>query len=309
MRNGNNHALLREQEVGTQFSGVYYVAGVSVKNTRTNNEYMKITLMDRSGSVFANLWEVNKSIQKGMYVSASINVDTYNTAPSYTVRSIVEYRGEVDQCNYMAVVDNPEELKDKFNAYMDILKDYSGVYFDAVKSVFTPEFTDRFFKAPANAGVYYGKVGGALENVINICSNCMAFANTYKFTDDEKAVLLASALLSKAGCVDAYQFENCAVAKTVEGELIGEANLTSKIVQDAFANLSGTAVSKILHGVVSRERSDALPMTKDAILLHSVLDSDRRMVEMFDYIARDEHVDENGFTSFDSFNRRKYFVK
>lgn len=314
----SEHSFLREQSIGTQFSGVYYVSAVSIKKAKNNNEYTEYTLKDKSGTVFAKLWAVDPLIKKGMYASIVLNVDDYNGQASYVVRSIKAYEKEVDTKNYIAVVDDMESLIQSFNSFMssveEISEDKKLPYFKLLTKVFTNEFKEKFFRAPSNMGSYYGKVGGALENTINICRESLTFIKgSYGFTDTEKAVILTSALLSRIGCVQAYTLNNCAVEKTMAGELIGTHYLAANILNDAVNGMlnkdNETQLTKIIHAVTSFEGTENIPVTKEAILLKSVMEIDNKMSEMFDYIYRDEHVDDNGFTTYDSNNKRRYFVK
>jgi 23S rRNA maturation-related 3'-5' exoribonuclease YhaM len=289
---------------------------VSVKKAKNNNEYTEFTLKDKSGSVFAKLWSVDPLIKKGMYVSAVVNVDDYMGAASFIIRSIKEYDKEVKQENYVAVVEDINSLIEQFDGYARILKETSeenklplSNIFDAV---FTKEFKDKFFKSPSGLGNYYGKVGGALENTVNICKGAMNFAGIYGFSSVDKAVLLTSALLSLIGSVDAYTMNDCAVEKTIKGELFGPAFLSASILNDAWKSVKKSEddeiwFTKVYHAVTSNEGSGNIPMTKESILLKNVIMMDSKMSEMFDYIYRDEHI-ENGFTTFDTNGKRCYFV-
>lgn len=310
------HAYLKEQSVGTQFSGVYYVAAVSVKKAKNNNEYTEFTLKDKSGSVFAKLWSVDPLIKKGMYVSAVMNVDDYNGTASFIIRSIKENDKEICQENYISVVENMDDLLAQFRSYEQILKDISTEnklpIFDLFDAVFTKEFKEKFFKSPSGLGNYYGKVGGALENTINICKGAMTFAGIYGFSKTDKAVLLASALLSRVGSVDAFAMVDCAVEKTLKGELEGATFNSYLILNNAWKTLKKSKedeiwFAKISHAVTSQEGTENLPLSKEAILLKNVISIDYKMSEMFDYIYRDEHI-EDGFTTFDTNGKRRYFV-
>lgn len=312
----SEHSYLKEQKIGTQFSGVYYVAGVSIKKAKNNNEFMDITLKDKSGQVFAKLWSVDPKIVKGLYVKAVMNVDSYQNAPSYVLRSIVAYDQPIDPNLYIQTVENEKELVERFENYMKIAKETSEnlnlPLARILESVFTAEFKAKFFKAPSNTGTYYGKVGGALENTINLCIGAMKMADIYKFNPAEQAVLITSALLSRIGCIDAYKMEECNVEQTLNGALVGVQNLSSIVLFDAWKKIEKTTEDKpwflkVYHAVTSLEGTETVPSTKEAILLKSMIGIDSKIVEMFDYIDRDEHIEE-GFTTFDVTNKRRYYV-
>jgi len=155
------HAFLLDQKVGTQFSGVYYVAGVSIKKTVKQTEYSEYTLKDKSGTVFAKLWSIDPSIQKGIYVTASINVEDYKGSPSFIIRAVVPFTKTVDTTLYVQTVEDAAGLIHTFNQYMTIVKESSDTLkaplSGILEGVFTPEFKELFFKAPSNTGTYYGK--------------------------------------------------------------------------------------------------------------------------------------------------------
>jgi len=315
------HAFLLDQKVGTQFSGVYYVAGVSIKKTVKQTEYSEYTLKDKSGTVFAKLWSIDPSIQKGIYVTASINVEDYKGSPSFIIRAVVPFTKTVDTTLYVQTVEDAAGLIHTFNQYMTIVKESSDTLkaplSGILEGVFTPEFKELFFKAPSNTGTYYGKVGGALENTLAICDIASKMSSIYKFNPQEQAVLIAASLLSRIGCVESFEMADCAVEQTKNGALVGIQSLSVLRLFDAWKSYKATStvnnpadkewLLRVIHAVTSLEGTENLPSTKEAILLKNIVGLDAKMVDMFDYIARDSHV-ENGFTTFDVNAKRRYYV-
>ena len=313
------HSFLTQQKIGTQFSGVYYVAGVSVKKTKTDKEYTEYTLKDRSGTEFAKLWGVDPTITKGVYVSAAINVDDYQGKPSFIIRNIALFTKKVDESLYVPVAENVEELKAVFESKLQELKtdsvDLKAPIGGILDSVFTASVKAEFYKAPSNAGVYYGKVGGALENTVNIFKICETLAETYKLSNDEKAVLRTAVLLSRVPSIEVYKMADCATEVTKSGALLGMRSMgilrifeTWKLYRDGTKNPSDKEwFLRILHAMNAQEGTENIPLTKEAVVLQMAIQMDARMVEMFDYINREESF-ENGFTSYDPSSKRKYYV-
>lgn len=313
------HSFLTQQKIGTQFSGVYYVSAVSVKKAKNNSEYTEFTLKDRSGSVFAKLWSVDPTITKGMYVSAAISVDDYQGKASYIVRSITPNTKKVDESLYVPVAENLEDLKEEFEAFFNNLLLEGDAQDAPIRGIFASVLTDavkaELFKAPSNTGVFYGKVGGALENTVNLFWTCDSLSSIYKFSKDERLVLLTSAILSRIAAIEAFKMNDCAAEVTKSGALLGIRTIGLLRIFEAWkAYRDNTKKAsdkewflRILHAMNSADGTDNIPSSKEAIVLQMAIQMDAKMVEMFDYIAREENF-ENGFTTYDAVNKRKYYV-
>lgn len=309
------HSFITQQSVGTQFSGVYYVANVGIKKARNNKEYMDITLKDRSGSVFAKAWEVNPDIVKGMYLYASISCEDYQGSPSYIIRNMEEYTKEVDASLYIPTVADKEALIDFFDKAMaeaGAISDAQKAPIGAIlKGVFKDAVKKAFFNAPSSTGAYYGKVGGALENTVNIVKLVLNMCQVYNLKEDERLIALAGALLSRVSCVETYTMAECVAEETKTGALIGLKSLTMLRFLDTWKELGKGSQDRewfvrLLHVVSSDENSTTKPSTKEAIILKKAIEMDLQMSEMFDYIEREENW-QDGFSTFDTANKRRYY--
>ena len=315
------HSFLLQQKIGDQFSGVYYVSNVSIKKTKSQSEYTEFTLKDRSGTVFAKFWSVDPSITKGSYVSAAINVDDYQGKPSFIIRNIAMNSKEIDESLYVPVAENLEELKSSFESHLKHLSEdgdkNSSPVREILEIVLSPAVKAEFLKVPSSLGVFYGKVGGALENTMNVYQICLTLGKVYGLSEDENLVLRTAALLSLVPSIESYKMNNCAAEITKTGLLLGNRTLGILRTFEAWKTYRDSdSVKKasdkewflrILHAMNSAEATDSIPATKEAILLNMAKQLDSRTVEMLDYIGREECF-ENGFTTYDCLNKRKYYV-
>lgn len=310
------HAFITQQEIGTQFCGIYYVASLNIKKARNNKEYMELSLKDKSGSVFAKFWGIDSNISKGDYIFVNISVEDYQGSPSYIVRSIEQYNEDIDESLYVPIVENKDNLINEFAKFLkgvdDLSLELNSPIGKIVSGVFSPSVKKAFYDAPSSTLAYYGKVGGALENTVNICKVTEKFAEVYRLTNAERLVLMAGALMSRVSCIETYEMSECAAEETKTGSLIGLKNLTVLRFLDVWKNIDKSKEDRewflrLLHVISSDENSTTKPATKEAILLKNAVEMDIKMSEMLDYINREEHW-EKGFSSFDSINKRRYYV-
>ena len=155
-------------------------------------------------------------------------------------------------------------------------------------------------------------------NTVRIAETCLRMVDAYGLNEQEKAILLASALLSRVGAIDAFEFKDCMPALTKKGILLGVGSLTMSRVMSAFKRVAATmtkelkkldheVVIRILHAIASCDGGCVVPMTKEAILLNAAYRMDAEMVNAVDFIANDVNVSEE-FTAYDPIGARRYYT-
>lgn len=310
----SEHKLLTQQQVGTQFTGIYFVSAVSIKKTVTKKDYTEITLRDKSGAVFAKQWENNQNIKKGDFAEATISVEDYKGAPSYIVNKIITTNPPLDMSDYLPTVEDIEaefsEFKDNLENVKKSAENLQSGLEDVLDSVFTASILKTLKKVPSSLGVFYGKAGSAIQNANRLYRLAVSISDTYGLKEDENLILLTSCLLSKVPCVDCYTINDCAPEETKTAKLINFRTLMQMRMFEAWKSLKSSPnrewLFRIMH-VLGCSESDLKPCTKEAIIFARIQEIDNQISESFDYIEREECW-ENGFSTFDVKNGRRYYV-
>jgi 23S rRNA maturation-related 3'-5' exoribonuclease YhaM len=312
------HKFIAQQPIGETFTGIYFVKDVAIKKTTTKKDYTEVTLKDRSGEVYAKFWGlVPDEIKKGLFVVAKVRCEDYRGKASHILEDIcVADNSEVDKSLYLPCVENMEELQSAFHSQLQSLVNdsipLSSPIGNLLLKVFDKDVLKLFFAAPASVSVFYGKIGGALENTLHLLSLCDRAAEVYGLSVKETLVLRAAALTSRLSCIESYEMKDCAAQESKSGTLIGMQGLLSLRLLDAWKKLDikGKAERewflRLLHCVSSNEKT-LKPCTKEAIIFNTMSWLDGKTVEMFNYVNTAEQI-QDGFSSYDTVNHRRYYV-
>ena len=322
--NAQAHALLNHQNIGDTFSGVYYVEQAFVKQTQHGKDYLDLTLRDRSGSRFVKHWGTIDGLEKGSWVFIAAIVEDYMGNPSIIAKNIEITDEPDDLSEYIPAYEDTDKQAERFDEIREELKKLEAKTGDSTAGMLVDEvygnskFFDRFTTAPGGTGPHYGRQGGLLASTVRVADACLKTVDGYRMEDEDKVILLASSLLFRIGAIDSYEFQDCVPVETKRGILLGLNNLTMTRVSSALKRVvtalkkkgegpSQDVVLRILHAVTSYDGVCVTPATKEALLLSSVYNTDREMVDAIEFIEQDTNESDE-FTAFDSTFGRRYYT-
>jgi 23S rRNA maturation-related 3'-5' exoribonuclease YhaM len=320
------HSLIRHQDIGTTFEGIYYVESAFVKQTVNRKDFTDFMLRDKSGARNVKFWSRADGIVKGNFVFIAANVDDYQGNPSIIAKNVEKVDAPDDLSSYIPVYDESgantnATLFDQIRGELAEIEkrtgnSTAGLIVDEVYKNAT--IFNRFVVAPGSGRPHYGRQGGLLANTVRVAVASLSGAESYGLNDQEKAVLLASALLARIGAIEAFEFRDCMPVVTKKGILLGINNLTMNRVSSAIKRVV-TAASKesktvdqetivrVLHAVTAHDGICVKPMTKEAMVLNAAYKTDADIVDAMDFIAADMNKTEE-FTAWDPAMGRKYYT-
>jgi len=318
------HALLHHQEIGDSFDGIYYVENAFVKQTVQGKDYLDITLRDRSGSRFVKFWGTIEGVQKGSWIFVAAVVEDYMGRASIIAKNIEVVAEPDDLSNYIPVHDDADQCAERFDAIREALKkledevedDTAGTLVDEVYG--NAKFFEKFIVAPGGIGPHYGRQGGLLACTVRVADACLKVMDSYRLDNQDKVVLLASALLYRIGAIDAFEFQDCVPVETKRGILLGLNNLTMTRVSSALKRVVAAfqkgekvvnqeVVIRLLHAITAYDGKSVTPATSEALVLQSVVRMDSEMVDAIEFIERDVNEGDE-FTAYDPVLRRRYYT-
>lgn len=318
------HALLNHQEVGSSFEGVYYVEQAFVKKTTSQKDYLDLTLRDRSGSRFVKFWGTIDGLQKGNWVYVAANVEQYMGNPSIVAKNIEIVAEPEDLSNYIPVYDDSDKCAGQFDIIRETLKKLEEETGDKTAGLLVDEvygnskFFEKFVIAPGGTGPHYGRQGGLLACTVRVADACLRTMDNYRLGTQDKVILLSAALLYRIGAIDAFEFQDCAPVETKRGILLGLNNLTMTRVSSALKRVVAVLqkdnnapnqeiVIRLLHAITACDGKSVIPATEEALLLQSVVRTDKEMVDAIEFIERDANKS-GEFTAYDPVLRRRYYT-
>ena len=320
------HAVIRHQEIGTTFEGVYYVESAFIKQTVQKKDFTDLMLRDKSGSRNVKYWGRVDGVAKGDFVFIAAHVDEYLGNPSVVAKNIEKVDEPETLEDYIPQYDSDGALNyaERFDVIKKQLEDVEGRVGNLTASVLISEvygnatFFDKFMNCPGSTTSHYGRQGGLLANVVRVAEACLEGAVAYKLTDKEIVVLIASSLLMRVGAVETYEFQDCMPVMTKRGILLGINNLSMARIASALRRTVTTfsknremidqdIAVRIMHAVTAHSGTDVKPMTKEAMILNYEYETDAKIVDALDFIETDINKGEE-FTSYDPSMKRKYYT-
>lgn len=320
----SGHELIGQKKIGDAFSGTYYVESVFIKKTVQKKDYSDFVLKDRSGSRAVKFWGVVDEVSKGDFVFIAANVEEYHGNPSIVAKNVEKSDPPADMSEYMQVHEDAEQNAEKYDVLHDALKELSEKADDETALAIVDEvygnnsFFSKFVEAPGSDHSHYGVVGGLLANTVRVGQKAYEDSVTYNLNPYEQMLVIASALLSRIGGIDAYAFVDCSATETKQGALLGLNNLTMTRVSSALKRVvakfkkekkrpSQDTIMRLLHAISSCQKNGVQAMTKEAMVLDSAYRIDAEMVHAIDF-CEDDMNDAEDFTAYDSVLRRRYYT-
>ena len=273
--------FVRELQEGAQVECVLLVREAELRTRRDGGHYLRLTLGDRTGSLPADVWDDVASVAEIAVVGAAVEVagrlqvsGRHGTELKLSAVCAAE-PGSFDLAN---LVDGPPRSPAQMEADLRELlatvqdRDLRRLL-DAVFGVDSPLWA-RYRSAPAAKRFHQAYRHGLLEHSLSVAQAVSAISAT--FSEINRDVAVAGALLHDIGKLDAYAFRGSAIEMTDAGKLQGEIALGYYRVRglieriDAFE--AGTAEA-VLHLILSHHGSlehgsPVVPCTREATLVH-----------------------------------------
>jgi 3'-5' exoribonuclease len=307
-------------EVDSTITSIFIVRDKEIRQQKNNNQdYLRLTLGDRSGSVAALSFQ-----------DTDKNWHTFNQGDYVLVRGVVkEYAGR-PQIKLTRVQVLPEDGVDSRDFLPSADRDADEMYeelFGWVRSIADPhikhlleaifgdeEIAGRFRMAPAAKGMHHAYIGGLLSHTLSVIGLCHRVAGHYGPPAVNHDLLLAGAMLHDLGKAWELDWQR-GFDYTDSGRLLGHIVEESFLVNRYIERIEGFPEElrmQLLHIVLSHHGtyefgSPRRPKTVEALILHYVDDLDSKCQAMQDLISAEAGLKGN-WTSFNR-NLGRYLYK
>jgi 3'-5' exoribonuclease len=306
----NGRQSVRELADGQEVAGSFCVRERQLRQKRNGEDFLKLIVADRTGTVEAVAWEdVAESFELAVpgsivHVSGRFTVHP-QFGRSITIEAVRPARdGEFD----------PEDMADGPSVPVERLEADLRSLIETVQQPQLRRLLDRFFGAEsarwarfreAPAAKYYHQAyrHGLLDHTLSVAQGVGAAAALFPGLDRDIAV--TGALLHDIGKTEAYNDDPLAIDLTDAGRLLGEIPLGYYMVRREIEDIGGfdpELAQAILHIILSHHGmlengSPVVPCTREAALVHA-LDNIGGKLGSFDRIER-ELPDGEAWSRFD----------
>ncbi|HNU54008.1 MAG TPA: HD domain-containing protein [Candidatus Syntrophosphaera sp.] len=303
-----------KEYLGKEIQGFYLVAEKELRDGR-NDQYLRLRLQDRSGTIAGNVWKdaknISESFSAGDVVHVKALVNSYKEQIQLNVSQIrfadySEYRLEDFVTRSKK---DPDTLAEQFFAFVDKVENIW--LHKLLQAVFgDKEIFSRFLEAPAAKSWHHNYMHGLIEHTVSVATLCDFVSVMYPVNRD---LLLTGALLHDFGKIFEYNTMP-AIDFTEVGRLIGHLSLSDQYICEQARMIAGFPDEILLnlrhmilahHGEYEKA-SVRLPQTIEALVLHLCDNLDAQSVGVAQML---EAAPENAvWSEYDKLNNRYYHL-
>ena len=251
--------------------------------TKDGEEYLKLGLGDRTGSVSALITDDVPAIREVCQAGVAIRVQGgYSVHPRYGPQLAVRRLRAADpeEVDLEQLTDGPPRSAAQMEADLrEIVGTIHNPHLRALlDAIFGPgtQTWELFRSAPAAKRYHQAYRHGLLEHCLSVAQSVSAISATFPGIDREVAV--TGALLHDIGKLDAYASVGGAIDMTDLGKLQGEIPLGYYRIRRLIEDLPGfpdQLAAAVLHIILSHHGalehgSPVVPCTREATLVHMI---------------------------------------
>jgi len=307
-------------EVNTTVTSIFIVRDKEIRQQKNNNQdYLRLTLGDKSGSVAAlSFNDTDKNwhtCSQGDYVLVRGGVKEYAGRLQIKIDRLQPLPDEgVDARDFLPSAGrDPGEMYDELMGWVRSIEDpWIGKLLETIFG--DEEIAGRFRMAPAAKAMHHAYIGGLLAHTLSVIGLAHRVAGHYGPPAVNRDLLLAGAMLHDLG--KAWELDwHRGFDYTDDGRLLGHIVEESFLIDRFIAGIEGFPDElrvQLLHIVLAHHGtyeygSPRRPKTVEALILHYVDDLDSKCQAMQDQIEAE--MDQKG--NWTSFNRNlgRYLYK
>ena len=289
-----------ELEPNELVQGLFLVQQKDIRQKKTGESYLSLTLGDRTGDVDAKMWDnvqdVIDTFERDNFVRVKGTVALFQNKPQITIHRLqLVADSEIDIADFL-----PASKRDRDEMYAELRGWISGMSNPHLKALLETMFADEamalaYRTAPAAKSIHHGWIGGLIEHVLSLCKLARLTADHYPDVDFD--LLLTGVVLHDIGKIHELTYAR-SLGYSSEGQLIGHITIGVRMVEDAIRKLPSfppTLRDLVEHLIISHHGvlefgSPKVPMYLEAMLLHLIDNMDSKMETMRSHIEKDRQI-------------------
>src|ERR1700730_4536725 len=228
---------LSELQPNQTVLGTFLVSYKDVRQKKSGEPYLTLTLTDRSGELDAKMWdnaaEALNTFERDDFVRVKGLLQIFQNRPQLTLHKIQPVpESEVDLADYL-----PASKRDRDEMFRELQGWIAGMSEPHLKHLLERIFADEsvalaYRTAPAAKTVHHNWIGGLIEHVLSLCRIAKFTAEHYTGIDFD--LLLAGVLLHDLGKIHELSYAR-SFGYTTEGQLLGHIVIGVRMVDEKIA--------------------------------------------------------------------------
>lgn len=292
--------FVSELQANSDITALFLVQAKDVRQKKSGEPYLSLTLGDRSGDIDAKMWDNVEEVLDGFdrddFVKVRGRVQIFQNKPQLTIHRIqkVEDR-EVDLGDFFPV--SSRGLDTMWAELESLIDSLANPHLQALlRALFAdPDIARRFRIAPAAKSIHHAWLGGLLEHVLSLAHLARLTAAHYQEVDLD--LLLTGVVLHDIGKIYELSYDR-SFSYSTEGQLLGHITIAIRMIDEKARALPGFPPRLRLlveHMILSHHGevlfgSPKTPMFLEALLLHHLDNLDSKMESMRQHVKRDKSV-------------------
>ena len=276
-------AFIRDLTDGQTVADCFLVSARSLRQRRSGEHFLTLTLRDRTGALPAVCWENAAALQEIAEPGAVVRVvGRFERHERWGTQLNVQTLAAAEESEYSFtdLVEGPavsvEKMEEDLRRLVDTVQD---PFLQRLLEELIGEGSgvwQRFRRAPAAKFYHQAYRHGLLEHTLSVGQAVHAICNCFPGIDHDLAV--TGALIHDIGKIEAYGQDPAAIDLTDLGRLHGEIPLGYYLVRstieriDGFPRESARALLHILlaHHGSYENGSPVIPCTREATIVHAI---------------------------------------
>ena len=313
-----NKQWIKDFKNGDNISSYFGVLDKTVLKTRTDKNYIDLTLVDSSGAINAKIWDsvdqLQSAFEQGDAVAVNGQIVEYNNELQLKVNQIRRVEKGIDEkygFSYDELIPTTNKDIDKmWIAVKDIIESISNEYLEKlVMKIFT-KYEEMIKKYPASMILHHAYRGGFLEHIFSMVNIADAVCGVYKNADRD--LVITGVLLHDIGKLKELE-TGLTTSYSDEGNFIGHLVLGRDIVIEEISgieNFPDMLRLKLEHIILAHQgkyewQSPREPEFLEALIVYFIDELDTRVNQMKRDIEADKS-DGNWTTKKNYFHRPLY---
>ena len=302
----------------------FVVPSKQVKNKKSGDFYLSVTLADCSGQLQANMWDnvsdALNAFNQDDFIKVKGMVQKYNGRWQLTIHKLRRLADtEIDYTDY--IPKTPKDIDQLWRTLGGFVETVENPWLRKLIQNFMADNTiaNAYKNAPAAKTLHHAYVGGLLDHVVSLFTVCDLAVRNYPQVNRD--LLLTGAFLHDIGKIYELTYQR-SIAYTTKGQLLGHMIIELEMLHQKVAEIPGFPDElKIMieHLIISHHGqyefgSPKLPMFPEALMLHYLDDLDSKMESMRAQFERESEL-ETPWTSYNAslarplLNSRKFLEK
>src|SRR5258708_4472486 len=226
--------FVRDLEPNQPVNGTFLVSHKEVRQKKSGEPYLSLTLSDRSGDVDAKMWdnaaEAIDTFGRDDFVKIKGLVQVFQNRHQVTIHKIQPVsESEIDAADFL-----PASSRDRDEMFAELRAWIGSITDPYLKALLEAIFADEavalaYRTAPAAKTLHHAWIWGLIEHVLSLC-HLAKFAAAH-YADIDYDLLLAGVILHDIGKISELSYAR-SFGYSSEGQLLGHITIGVRMVEE-----------------------------------------------------------------------------